>query len=193
MPKNDAVKRANVLDQEAISEALAYIELHSTQKLRDRLLVLLTCKLGLRAQEAALLHAEDILDLRGDLKKVFFVSKRSAKCGKTRELPMHPLVREALQAYLDHYKSVRIGPLFTNQFGQPLTASAVHKHLARIYEAIGLQGCSSHSGRRTFGTNVIKRNTNIVVLKKLLGHSDIRTTETYVGVTTEEFSVVMGL
>jgi len=190
-------KRANILDEESILDVMEHIDKHSREPLRDRLLVLLTCRLGLRAQEAARVCFEDILDARGRLKPVFFVTSRSAKYGKARNLPMHPQVKEALLAYLEQAPKQVKGPLFHNQFNEALTSEAVQKQLSRLYNGVGLHGCSSHSGRRTFGTrcaqNLAKIGGTMIDLAHLMGHSSIATTQIYVDHSPRQAELVMML
>ena len=66
-------------------------------------------------------------------------------------------------------KSVKCG-FSANSLGQTLT---------QIYQAAGLEGASSHSGRRTFLTNLANRGTAIHLLKTLAGHRNIATTAAY--------------
>lgn len=180
-------KRAKVLDEESIAEALDYIERNSAVPLRDELFVLFTVRMGLRAQEVASIHASDFMSARGVLDVRLLVAARGAKYGKSRTLPIHPHVREALQEYMKNYPGMRNGPIFFNQYGQPCTSSAVQKQLKRIYMAIGLIGCSSHSGRRTFGTkaarNVMKLGGSLKDVAHVMGHSRTSTTELYVELT----------
>jgi integrase/recombinase XerD len=51
--------------------------------------------------------------------------------------------------------------------------------IALLYEGAGLEGASSHSGRRTFLTNHANKGTAIHILKTLAGHRSIQTTATY--------------
>lgn len=189
-------KRANILSEEDILDSLDAIEQHSEQKERDTLFVLLTCRAGLRSQEVAKLYAEDVLDARGRLKDAIFVSRRAAKYGKPRSVPMRPDVREALTAYLARFE-VEKGPLFFNQYGQETSANSVQKQLARIYASVGLKGCSSHSGRRTFGTSVAKKAAQfggtLRDAQYLLGHSDVKTTEAYVDYSPRQRELVMAI
>jgi len=53
-----------------------------------------------------------------------------------------------------------------------------------LYAAAGLQRCSSHSGRRTFITNLArvanKFGNSLVDIQLLAGHSDLKTTQAYI-------------
>lgn len=194
MANQKVTKRAKVLDKEDVKDALEWCIKHSSTALRDQLMILLTVKLGLRAQEVAMLYVEDVSDARGRLQDSLFVSRRGAKGGKARTLPMHPEVKAALKAFMDHYKSLTSGPLFFNQYGDRMSPDAVRKQLTRIYEGIGLRGCSSHSGRRTFGTttarNITKMGGSLKDVMHLMGHSSISTTEIYVDYTERAAELV---
>jgi integrase/recombinase XerD len=51
--------------------------------------------------------------------------------------------------------------------------------IALLYEGAGLEGASSHSGHRTFLTNLANKGTAIHILKTLAGHRSISTTAAY--------------
>ena len=48
-----------------------------------------------------------------------------------------------------------------------------------VYKSAGIEGASSHSGRRTFLTSLANRGTAIHILKTLAGHRSISTTAAY--------------
>lgn len=187
------IRRANTLSDKDIEDAL-YIASKRAQPERDALLILLTCRLGMRIGEAAHLYAEDILDSRGELKDTLWVSGRFAKYGKEREVPLNrPEVVAALKRYLAKYP-IKKGPLFFNQYGEPLSAGAGQKQVTDIYQTVGLHGCSSHSGRRTFGTrasrHIAKVDGSLRDVQKLMGHSNLKTTEAYIDYTPRQADIV---
>jgi integrase/recombinase XerD len=51
-----------------------------------------------------------------------------------------------------------------------------------IYAACGIKGASSHSGRRTFITNLASKSVSVRVLAALAGHASIATTQKYIDV-----------
>jgi integrase/recombinase XerD len=59
------------------------------------------------------------------------------------------------------------------------SANSLAQTFALLYEGAGLEGASSHSGRRTFLTNLANKGTAIHILKTLAGHRSIQTTATY--------------
>lgn len=176
-------KRANVLTDKDLTKVYAHIAGNSLRPERDALMVLLSFKLGLRACEIAGLRAEDVLDATGTmLKPNYWVSGKVAKNGKSRELPMEP-VRDQLGRYMRNHNITR-GPVFRNQYGEQMTPDSVAQQLGRIYRHAGFIGCSSHSGRRSFGTELARRanegGCSILDVRDLLGHSDLSATQAYV-------------
>ena len=70
--------------------------------------------------------------------------------------------------------------LFYNQKNPQFTPNALAQLLHTLYRTAGLNGASSHSGRRSFITNLASKGVGIRVLQALAGHRDIRTTAVYI-------------
>ncbi|WP_336868402.1 tyrosine-type recombinase/integrase [Sphingomonas sanguinis] len=137
-----------------------------------RLMMLLSIRLGLRPMEIAGLEAEWF---RGDeLRIPLGHSKR--KSG--RSLPVSQEIIEALGAHM----GARTGRVFRNAQGDAFDANGISMALRRLYKRAGVQG-SCYSGRRTLATSMVDKDINIAVVSKVLGHSSIATTQSYVGVT----------
>jgi len=51
-----------------------------------------------------------------------------------------------------------------------------------IYHSVGLRGCSSHSGRKTFITRLADQGVAVHLLAELVGHKHISTTQRYITV-----------
>ena len=177
------IKRANVLDDRAVAKTRSAIDRSSKAPIRDRAMLTLSNKAGLRAAEIAKLHIEDLLDAHGRLRSDLFVSGRGAKCGSPREIPMHPEARAVLAEMIADHPTGK-GALFLDRVGKPISDNAVAQQMARLYRRAGLEGCSSHSGRRTFLTkaarNAARAGCSIRDVQQLGGHKDIRTTILYV-------------
>ena len=57
--------------------------------------------------------------------------------------------------------------------------------MANIYRQAGLDGATSHSGRRTYITRLASRGVGVRVLASLAGHRSISTTQRYIDVNDE--------
>ena len=87
-----------------------------------------------------------------------------------------------LQAYAEQAKCVdRSYPFFASQksIKDGFNANSLAQTFALLYEGAGLEGASSHSGRRTFLTTLANKGTAIHILKTLAGHRSISTTAAY--------------
>ena len=91
-------------------------------------------------------------------------------------------LREELQAYASHAKCIdRSCPFFASQksINTGFSANSLAQMFALLYEGAGIEGASSHSGRRTFLTSLANKGTAIHILKTLAGHRSISTTAAY--------------
>lgn len=111
-------------------------------------------------------------------------TKRS---GESRDLPMaDESLREALIAYLevrlkqDPYAKPS-DPLFLSQKGVAYSPNTLQKHMRyMLTEWAGVEGASSHSGRRTFATDIIHgQGKPVKVAQLLMGHKSAATTIIY--------------
>ena len=77
-----------------------------------------------------------------------------------------------------------VGPIVLSERGHAMTPLSIVAWFARAYRAIGLDGCSSHSGRRTFITRaarvVHKTGGSLRDVQLLAGHRSIETTQRYI-------------
>ncbi len=179
--------KAKMLMPEEIAAVLRHVEAHSRYPERDRAMVLLSVRAGLRASEIAGLSFEHVLAADGsavaeeiDLPRLITKGEKRA-----RVIPIHDELKVALEAHKAAWPE-RVGP------GQPVVfsergrygANGVAHWFKRIYRDAGLFGASSHSGRRTLLTNLARRcaqaGASLRDVQKIAGHADLGTTERYV-------------
>ena len=55
-----------------------------------------------------------------------------------------------------------------------------------LYRAAGIDGGTSHSGRRSFITNLAERGVSVRVLMSLAGHQNLATTQRYMNPSHEQ-------
>lgn len=187
------MSKAQTLTDPQIDKALIAIDGWSKTPERDALMLLLTFRAGLRSQEVALLNWEDVTDAEGHLTHTLHVTNKAAKYGRERFIPMRDDLRERIQAWMGQ-TGRRTGPMFPDRWGKQITPNAVQQKIARIYERAGFQGASSHSGRRTFGTRAARQASRVGCslrdVQALLGHADIKTTESYIDVSEQRANLV---
>ena len=162
---------------------------------RDRAMILLSVKAGLRACEIARLDWSMVLDARGKVADVLAIHDAIAKKRGGRRIPMHPDLRRALQALLR--SSEPSGPVIRSARDGHLRPTSVVNWFAALFSELGFEGCSSHSGRRTFITgaarNVHRSGCSLRDVQLLAGHRSIETTERYIDGDTRGQRRLIGL
>ena len=112
---------------------------------------------------------------------------QAAKKGSGRTIPLHEDLRTALAAWRTATNSA--GPVIVSERGGPLTPQSIVVWFSNAYRMIGLNGCSSHSGRRTFITRaarlVHRAGGSLRDVQLLAGHRSIHTTERYIDGDTD--------
>lgn len=133
-----------------------------------QLMLLLAAYDGLRRAEIAALHARDLVEgwvwVHG-------------KGGKTRDVPLHALVR----AHLEEHPPGD-GYLFPAPAGGHLTADRV----GRLMSAALGPGWTAHTLRHRFATRLYAGSHDVLQTQELLGHASPKTTQRYVRLPSEQ-------
>jgi len=159
---------------------------------RDRVMFLLSMKAGLRAKEMAALTWAMITDAEGQIAEALQLQNRASK-GTTggRTIPLHPDLQDALTA-LQTARGDAPRPeqavLFSER-GGGLSPATVRLWFHRLYTALKMDGCSSHSGRRTFITRAARKVSQVGGslrdVQELAGHTSLAMTQRYIEGDTE--------
>jgi integrase len=174
-------KRAKILSPDHVEDLLVFAR-QTRHPIRNQVLVLLSVKAGLRASEIANLTWPTLIEPTGEIGTSLELQDRAAKKGSGRVIPIHPELRAAL-VKLARLAPVSEGPVIRSERGGPMTPVSIVCWFANAYRAIGLQGCSSHSGRRTFITRAARlvhnAGASLRDVQLLAGHRSIQTTQRY--------------
>ncbi len=118
----------------------------------------------------------------GQIGGIIELHDHAAKKRSGRVIPLHPELSAALadlRRVAAHSKYV-----VTSERRGAMTPSSIVVWFNRAFKSIGLQGCSSHSGRRTFVTRaarlVHKAGGSLRDVQLLAGHRSIQTTQRYI-------------
>jgi integrase/recombinase XerD len=189
-----AGKQAKILSDANVEHLLDYAS-GTRHPTRNRLIVLLSAKAGLRAGEIANLTWEMVVRADGSIGSLIELHDWAAKKGSGRSIPVHPALAEALE----HYETcaAREGPVIKSERGGAMTPLSIVVWFNRAFKAVGLQGCSSHSGRRTFITRaarmVHRAGGSLRDVQFLAGHRSIQTTQGYIEGDTDAQRALVGL
>jgi integrase/recombinase XerD len=187
--------QAKTLTATDIEQLLNYI---NTRKYaaRNRSMMLLTHWAGLRIGEVACLRWCDVTNSDGQVKDEIRLLPDMTKGRHARTVFVSVKLKAELQTYADQARCVeRSYPFFASQKSVKagFSANSLSQTCALIYEGAGLEGASSHSGRRTFLTNLANKGTAIHLLKTLAGHRSIQTTAAYLYSSPSQLRAVIEL
>ncbi len=179
-------KQAKVLSKDDLQDLLVYASV-TRNPIRNRVIVLLSAKAGLRAGEIANLTWDMVLDPNGAIGTVLELRDHAAKKRSGRLIPLHNDLRNALASWRGVTSGT--GPVVLSERGCAMTPLSIVVWFARAYRAVGLKGCSSHSGRRTFITRaarlVYRAGGSLRDVQLLAGHRSIQTTQRYIDGDTD--------
>ncbi len=137
---------------------------------------------GLRAKELASLTFGDVLTGQRELREEINLKPHQTKGGKRRLAYLtHDRLRDALTDYLSTRATEALtAPLFKSQKGGAFSPNSLQRLFSLLYQEAGIEGASSHSGRRSFATHLLQQGASIKEVQVLMGHSSIQTTAIYV-------------
>ena len=157
--------------------------------LRDKTMFLLSVRAGLRAKEIANLKWSMVLDADGQVSDAIHLTDTASKGLSGRVIPLNKQLRANLIQMLVAARQERhFGPetayVVTTERSDRISSQAVINMFKRWYTDLGLLGCSSHSGRRTFITNAAKKISTVGGslrdVQILAGHSSLAVTQRYI-------------
>ena len=149
------------------------------QGARDFALLLLLYGAGLRIGEA--------LSLTGAALDAGEVLRVTGKRGKTRQVPLLPVVRDALAAYADlaPYTLAKTEPLFRGARGGPLGSAIVRRAVQGARRRLGLaERTTPHALRHSFASHLLAGGADLRSLQELLGHASLSSTQVYTAIDT---------
>ena len=178
-------KQAKTLSTQQINKMLEHLS-GTRYPTRNRVCFLASVFGGMRSKEISELKWGMAQDPEGNFSDSIHLPNNASK-GKSggRVIPLHPSLRAALELLKDEQE--RTEPdhyvIQTAQNSHP-TAATITQMFQTWYKRLGFSGCSSHSGRRTFGTRaaqqIVKAGGTLLDVKMLLGHSSIQCTMRYI-------------
>lgn len=177
-------KQAKVLSETQVQELLTYIAHHTKTPLRNTVMILLSYKAGLRAKEISALRWSMLIDSQGHLLDTMTLPNSASNGNSGRSIPLHPDLRLKLLALKYQEHVLPYDPVIRSTHKGPMTAPSIVNWFWQIYRHLGFDGCSSHSGRRTFITRAARKISeaggSLRDVQQLAGHSNLATTQRYI-------------
>jgi integrase/recombinase XerD len=185
-------KQAKILSSKQINIALNHLSL-SRHPQRNRVIFLFSIKAGLRAKEIASLRWEMLLRADGTLSRSLSITNKASKGSSGREIPLNKALRELLEKFLlDEHRRKDFNPkdfIIRTQRSNQISAQSIINMFANWYNDLGMVGCSSHSGRRTFISNTARKISTVGGslrdVQSLAGHTNLQSTQRYIEFDSE--------
>ena len=172
----------DVLSVDDIASIIDSVDLSSWQGIRDKAILEILYRCGLRVSEAVDLRISCLYFDEGFVRVV-------GKGDKERLVPMGEMADEAVRNYLE-VRPVAADTdaediLFLNRFGRSLSRQSMFKMIKRQALLCGVKTTiSPHTFRHSFATHLVENGADLRVVQEMLGHESITTTEIYTHVDT---------
>jgi len=117
----------------------------------------------------------------------------TGKGRKQRMVPILPVVRAAILAYLDllPYPGGPDSPLFLGARGKRLNPGVVQRQMRRLRPLLGLpDSATPHALRHSFATHLLAGGGDLRTIQDLLGHSSLSTTQRYTAIDAARLTQV---
>jgi integrase/recombinase XerD len=171
-PKSEK-KLPMVVDGDFIKSQLSKIE-----NLKHRAILTLTFSVGLRVSEIVNIKIEDI-----DSKRML-IHIKNGKGRKDRIVPLSEKVLILLRDYFIQYKPKEY--LFNGQNSTQYSIRSCQSIYKKYIDPTG----HIHTLRHSCFTNLLENNTDLRIIQKIAGHSNVKTTEIYTHVSNQILSKV---
>ena len=185
--------QAKVLNEREIKKCLLYISARR-HAARNRCMFLLTHQSGMRVGEVAALRICDVLTQDAEIREEVRLSAEQTKGKHSRTVLLPKKMQDELRDYLlCRFKTRDLKPinltdttraLFATQKNnrRGFSANTLTQYFHYMYRDVGVDGASSHSGRRGFITNLAAKGVSVRVLQELAGHRSLAVTQRYIDV-----------
>jgi integrase/recombinase XerD len=180
------MKQAKVINETEMKRLLAVIDAGKHSE-RNRCAVMLSYNAGMRVGEIASLKFGDVFDADGNVRDQILLKAAYTKGNHARTAFVSKKLEKELTRYRDALSKPPVAdkPLLKTQKSTAFSPNTLCQLFARLYGEAGLDGASSHSGRRSFITKLAHNGISAKVIMTLAGHKHLGTTQRYIDVNDE--------
>lgn len=149
---------------------------------RNRCMMMLSWLGGMRVGEIASINVGDVIGPNAQVRDEIQLKPDQTKGSHGRTVLVNNQLKNEIGAYLRSFKQniPPERPLITSKSGKRFSANGLCQRFLELYDEVGLDRATSHSGRRTFITTLAHKGVNVRVLAELAGHRSIAVTQRYI-------------
>ena len=194
-------KQAKTLNRTQIKMISEFL-LNNRYGLRDQTIFYFSVKCGLRSKEIANLNWSMVMNSDGSVGDYLNLPNASTKGNGGRVVPLNKDLKLNLIKLLKEHSSFQhfspsTSAIIRTERSKSTSSQAIVNMFQRWYGRLGLIGCSSHSGRRTFITETSKKISTVGGslrdIQMMVGHSSLQTTQRYIESDSESQKKVVDM
>jgi integrase len=168
------------LSQEEIDRIANYMK--RMCKWHDYLGFSILVETGVRISEMTNLMVDQMRLVNYKDGEIFEIEFFCFKQQQRRPVPLSPELTKELKEYMAN-RNITDGYVIRNEYGKKLSTNHFNGVFDRVAKILNLDHFTPHSFRHTFGTTIYQKTRDIELVKEILGHTDIKTTDIYTHVT----------
>lgn len=180
------MKQAKVISPKEKKRLLAVVDAgkHSA---RNRVAIMLSYYAGLRVGEIAALKIADVFDTDFNVRDQIQLKAAYTKGNKARIVFVSDKLKKEIVRFQVSFKTTPPGnrPFLLTQKNTAFSPNTLCQLFGKLYSDAGIDGATSHSGRRSFITKLAHSGISPKVIMKLSGHLNLATTQRYIDVNDE--------
>ena len=177
-------KQAKILTKHQQSAMLSFLS-NTRHPMRNKLVFLLSVRAGLRAKEIASITWGMVTDAQGDITDCIKLENSASKGSSGGVIWLNNDLKQMLVEYKHQRSNAHSSDrIIKTERGGNTSAQVIVNMFGVWYSKLGFNGCSSHSGRRTFITTASRKIStvggSIRDVQLLARHSSLAMTQRYI-------------
>lgn len=186
-------KQAKTLTETQIKLVLTHLKT-TRDPIRNQVMFLLSVDAGLRAKEIASITWSMVTTSDGSVGDVIRLEDAASKGKSGGVIFISKRLRQHLVILGQTNRMT--GSIITSRSGKPMSAQVVTNWFWTLYRDLGMDGCSSHSGRRTaitrWARGITAAGGSLRDVQALARHSSLQMTQRYIEVSEDAMRKVVG-
>lgn len=190
------MRGARPLSQGEVKKAMSAFDGKYAQ--RNKGLFQLSINIGTRISELLGLNVGDVWQFNRPV-KVLSLKNGNCKGKKSRAIPINNGAKQAIVDLILWKKDNDMdtspkAPLFETQKGCRMTRQTAHDVLKDVFRKLKLTGnVSTHSLRKTVGTELMNSDIPLPVIQEILGHTSLENCRKYLGVGADQLAKALSM
>ena len=180
--KETMSKQAKTLSNDEIRKVLDYVATRKHSE-RNRAMIYTIFNTGMRVSEVANLRFKDVVEVEGAVRREIRLSAEDTKTKEARVVFVNDKLHKELTRYVKLYKPLNTNVKFfysQKRASDGYSPNTLAQFFHYLFNRAGIAGASSHSGRRSFITNLANKGVGVRVIMGLSGHRALSSVQCYI-------------